>query len=314
MGDDTDTSTDTSDLHWVELQLLLQERDPFAHEALDAALLGITPGGFAVEAWDAPKSERTPVPPGWLRYLIYVGEPEAEAAQVAIGQATLATWPEATVSVSALPPGWRERWKEYFKPIRVGDALIVTPPWIEVPPEPGLRVLVVEPGMAFGTAQHETTALCLEGVAALYAEGRSYPRVLDVGTGTGILGIAAAMLGAQTIVGTDIDPQAVRAARENAALNRATTSHASLSFDTTPVERVDGLWDLVLANILTPTLILLAAPITARVRPGNGRLMLSGILAGEQADEIVAAFSAQGLRHLGTAECRGWVRVDFARD
>lgn len=306
--------TTESDLHWVELQLLLQERDPFAHELLDEALLAITPGGFAVEAWDAPKSERTAVPPGWLRYLIYVGEPEAEAAQVAIGLAVAATWPEARVSVSALPAGWRDRWKQYFKPIRVDGGLIVTPPWIEVTPEPGQRVLIVEPGMAFGTAQHETTALCLEGVSALYTTGVVYPRVLDVGAGTGILGIAAGMLGAQTIYGTDIDPQAVRAGVQNAGLNAAGLGHATLQFDTTPIERVAGEWDLVLANILTPTLILLAAPICARVRPDGGRLMLSGILAGEQAAEIVQAFTAQGVRHLGTAELRGWVRVDFVRD
>ena len=162
--------------------------------------------------------------------------------------------------------------------------------------------------MAFGTAQHETTALCLEGVDAIYAAGGGPRTVCDVGTGTGILAIAAAMLGAERAFGNDIDPNAVLAARDNLRLNPAVAGR-DITFEGTPIQDVPGDFELVIANILTPTLILLKQPIAARV---GRHLMLSGILA-EQVDEIVEAYTSEGLRHTGTATKNGWARVDFER-
>ena len=298
-------------LHWIEVRLLVPETDPLELETLEGEILAVTPGGFAAESWDAPPlpGERPPVPMGHMRYLVYVGEHVLEPARLALSQA-IARWPEATLETQPLDDGWRERWKQYFKPLRASPRFIVAPPWESPEVPPGVHLLVIEPAMAFGTAQHETTALCLERVDALYAAaGSDAPKtVCDVGTGTGILAIAAVMLGAGRAFGNDIDPNAVLAAKDNLRLNPSVPT-AALTFEGTAIQDVPGTFELVIANILTPTLILLKQPIAARV----GRyLMLSGILA-EQVDEIVEAYTGEGLRHTGTATKNGWARVDFER-
>jgi ribosomal protein L11 methyltransferase len=303
----------SGELSWMEVRVLVPEADPLALEPLEEALLAVAPFGFATEAWDAPPTERGPVPPGWIRYLVYVGEQELEATRLAL-EAAIAPWPGAHVASQALTDGWRDRWKAWYHPVPCGERLIVTPPWHREGLPEDRVVLVIEPGMAFGTAQHETTALCLAGIERLYAEqAAGMPRMLDVGCGTGVLALGAAAFGAREAYGIDIDPQAPRSARENLALNTEVVAGCDLRFDTTPVEAVPDAWDLVAANVLTPTLLTLAAPIAARVRAAGGRLMLSGILV-EQAGDIVARYEAEGLRHLGTEELRGWVRVDFVRD
>lgn len=298
------------ELSWMEVRIMVPEADPLALETLEDALIGIAPFGFATEAWDAPPTERGPVPPGWIRYLVYVGEQELEATRLALEQA-ITPWPAAYIASQALSDGWRDRWKSYYHPVLCGERLVVAPPW-HAEGLPADRVaLIIEPGMAFGTAQHETTALCLAGLERLYAGG-PYPRMLDVGCGTGVLALAAAAFGATEAYGVDIDPQAPRSARENVDLNLGVLAGAALRFDTTPIEAVGGDWDLVAANVLTPTLLTLASPIAARVRGGGGRLMLSGILVEQEAD-IVARYVAEGLTHTGTEARNGWIRVDFTR-
>ncbi len=311
MTDDT-TPPEADALSWMEIRVLVPEADLFALEALEAELLAVAPFGFATETWDAPPTERGPVEPGWIRYLLYAGEQELEATTLQLQQ-TLASWRGARIESSALSDGWRERWKTYYHPVLCGDRLVVAPPW-HADQLPADRLpLIIEPGMAFGTAQHETTALCLGAIERLYAaEAASFPRMLDVGCGTGVLALAAAAFGAVEAYGMDIDPQAPRSARENEDLNKGVLGDAKILFDTTPIEQVTGDWDLVVANVLTPTLLTFAEPIAARVREGGGRLMLSGILV-EQAPEIVRAYEACGLQHLGTDALRGWVRVDFVR-
>lgn len=298
-------------LHWMEIRLLVPETDTLELEILEQAILAVTPGGFAAESWDAPPlpGEREPVPMGHTRYLVYVGEHVLEPARLALS-AAIARWPEATMVALPLDDGWRERWKQYFKPLHASPRFVVAPPW-ETPTLVGdQRLLVIEPAMAFGTAQHETTALCLQAVDAAYVDGAGPKTVCDVGTGTGILAIAAAMLGAERTFGNDIDPNAVLAARDNLRLNPSVAG-AEITFEGTPIDQVPGVFELVIANILTPTLILLSEPIAARVAPG-GQIFLSGILA-EQADEIIEAFSARGLVHRSTANKNGWVRIDFTR-
>jgi len=298
-------------LHWMEVRLLVPETDTLELEALEQHILQVTPGGFASESWDAPPlpGEREPVPMGFTRYLVYVGEHVLEPARLALSQA-VAHWPDATLVTVPLEDGWRERWKKYFRPLQASRRFIVAPPWETPALLEDQLLLVIEPAMAFGTAQHETTALCIEAVDQAYATGSGPRTVCDVGTGTGILAIAAAMLGAERTFGNDIDPNAVLAARDNLRLNPAVSAR-DIAFSGTPIQDVPGTFDLVIANILTPTLILLASPISARVGP-RGQLFLSGILA-EQAPEIIEAFTAQGLVHRTTATRNGWARIDFDR-
>lgn len=174
---------------------------------------------------------------------------------------------------------WTASWKQHFKPVQRGRVLIVAP-WMKQPaPAGGVRV-VIEPGLAFGTGDHATTGLCLEALD-VFLQRNPDAAVLDVGTGSGILAIAARKLGAGLAVGTDNDPVALRVARENAVANRVL-----IDVRTEIPEGVE--FDLVLANILANTLVDLAPRLTRALAP-RGRLVLSGILAG-QVDEVVAAY------------------------
>ncbi|HUB07953.1 MAG TPA: 50S ribosomal protein L11 methyltransferase [Myxococcales bacterium] len=198
---------------------------------------------------------------------------------------------------------WAESWKRHFQPLRIGR-LHVVPPWDEGPTPAGCHRLVLEPGLAFGTGSHETTSLCLEAVDRELA---AHPgaRLFDVGTGSGILAIAALELGAGRVLATDDDPIAVRTARENARRN-GVTLEVRLAGEEPP-----GTFDVVVANILSNTLVALAPLLQSRLAPG-GRLFLSGLLA-SQADEVAAAF-VPPLRELPRQQRGEWVLSTFTID
>lgn len=177
---------------------------------------------------------------------------------------------------------WRDGWRAYFKPMRVGPRVVVKPSWEVYEAAPDDVVLTLDPGQAFGTGTHESTRLLL---AELQARVQSGMRVLDVGTGSGILGIACLLLGADAVVAVDVDPLAVDAARENAERNAVA---ARLSASTTPVGEVQGQYPLVLANIEARVLVPQAREIAARVAP-TGLLLLSGLLH-EHGDATRAAY------------------------
>lgn len=185
--------------------------------------------------------------------------------------------------------GWGERWKEHFRPEKVTGRLVVCPTWERYDPEPGERVIVMDPGQAFGTGSHETTRLCLAFLEEAMGSDAPPGSVLDVGTGTGILGIAAALLGAGSVLGIDNDPVAVEAARENGERNGVERRFRASG---EPLSAVRGPFDLVLANLLAETLVELAGEIVPRARVG-GLLVLSGILA-PKAPRVAEAFAAAG--------------------
>lgn len=198
---------------------------------------------------------------------------------------------------------WERSWMDNFHPMRFGRRLWIVPSWHQAP-EPDAVNLLLDPGLAFGTGTHPTTALCLEW---LDGQDLNDCTVLDFGCGSGILAIAALLLGAPRAVGTDIDPQALEASRDNAARNGIDPARFPVYL---PADLPPQAADVVVANILAGPLVQLAPTITAQVAPG-GRLALSGILA-EQAEEVRSAYA--GAFELDpTAEKDGWVRISGVR-
>ncbi len=194
---------------------------------------------------------------------------------------------------------WERSWMDNFQPMRFGQRLWIVPSW-HAAPEPNAVNLLLDPGLAFGTGTHPTTALCLE-----WLDGQELGNcdVIDFGCGSGILAIAALLLGAPQARGTDIDPQALEASRDNASRNGIDPARFPVYL---PADMPQQPADVVVANILAGPLVSLAPQITALVKSG-GRLALSGILA-EQAEEVRTAY-ATTFDLDPTAEKDGWVRI-----
>ncbi len=174
---------------------------------------------------------------------------------------------------------WAESWKQHFPLFRIGRRLVVKPSWESYSLKTGEAVIELDPGMAFGTGTHGTTRLCLEALAALYEGGAPPQRVLDVGTGSGILSIAAAALGAGRVLACDIEEEARRTARENVARNGVARQ---VEVTELPLEELEGGFEIVLANIIAEELVRLGPELVRRLTAG-GALVLSGILHEKEA-------------------------------
>ncbi len=237
--------------------------------------------------------------PGPGRSLLVAWFADRGRAERAAGSTGLAA------SVAEVPDqDWGEAWKQGLGAFSVGR-VFVRPSWIEEAPPPGAAEVVLDPGMAFGTGTHPTTALCLRAVGERL-EVRPGASLLDVGTGSGLLAIAARKLGAGRVVAVDNDPVAVEVARRNAARNAV-----AVEVGRAPPSRVRGPFDLVVANILANTLVALAPGLARQVAPG-GRLLLAGLLAGQE-DEVRRAFLARGLSAEGERRDGEWVLLVMAR-
>ncbi|MBP8030250.1 MAG: 50S ribosomal protein L11 methyltransferase [Pseudomonadales bacterium] len=197
---------------------------------------------------------------------------------------------------------WERAWIEHFQPMAFGKRLWIYPSWAEVPDD-GSVVLRLDPGLAFGTGTHPTTALCLEWLDAQNMQGKT---VIDYGCGSGILAIAALLLGAQSAIGYDNDPQALTATKDNAEQNHC-AEKLQMKLVETKGETIREQADVVLANILAGPLRELAPLIAPLVKPG-GDLVLSGILA-EQAEEVMAAYRTLGFGFETPAIREEWVRL-----
>lgn len=196
---------------------------------------------------------------------------------------------------------WANAWKAFYKPIRVGRHLVVTPPWETPDLSAGDIPLVIDPGMAFGTGSHPTTQLCLASLEDYLQPGM---QVADIGTGSGILAIAAAKLGAAEVTATDIDPLAVQIAAENITAN-GVLAHTQEALPT-------GTYDLVVANILADVIIGLSDTLAALTAPG-GLLIASGIIDTREADVRIAV-EAVGFAPLETRRQAEWVALIFRRN
>ncbi len=199
---------------------------------------------------------------------------------------------------------WADAWKEHFHPLRVGDRLVVAPSWREFAPGEGDVVIRLDPGMAFGTGHHPTTRMCLEEVEALVEPGME---VLDAGCGSGILSIAAALLGARRAFGLDVEEIAVSVAQANAAENRV-AGVVSAVVGSLPHPQVrDGGYDLVLANISAKVGIELAEALASAIRPG-GALVVSGFLLKDE-EAVRRAYADMGGEVEGRQEEGDWVTL-----
>lgn len=216
---------------------------------------------------------------------------------------------------------WAQAWKQQYHRLHVGERIVIVPAWEAYRPAEGEVVIRLEPGMAFGTGLHPTTRLCLEALEEVTAPGSA---VLDVGTGSGVLAIAAAKLGAGSVLAVDADPVAVQVAGENVAANsvqgQVTVRHASLpGGEAVPRHfEVDGLalldegeYDLVLINILAPVIAGMAPALAARTKKG-GRLVAAGLIEGQEED-VVGALRAQGFSIQGRSQEKDWVCLSAER-
>ncbi len=211
---------------------------------------------------------------------------------------------------------WAEAWKKQYHRLRIGRRTVIVPAWETYEPGEGEVVIRLEPGMAFGTGLHPTTRLCLEAMEAAVSPG---DRVLDVGTGSGVLAIAAALLAAGAVVAVDADPVAVRVAEENVAANgvgdRVQVQHGSLpGGEAVPLSFAlegslplldTGEFDVVLVNILAPVIAGMAPALAARTRPG-GSLIAAGLIL-DQEPQVLDALARQGLEIAGRSQEEDWV-------
>lgn len=203
---------------------------------------------------------------------------------------------------------WAHNWKQYFKPLRVGQRLVVVPSWESYTAEPDDIILQLDPGMAFGTGQHATTALCLAWLEQIVTPGL---RMVDAGTGSGILAIAAAKLGAGRVCAFDVDAVAVQVARENAqtagVADQIEVHHCLLEDAPVAAFAAAGVPGLVVANIVAGVVIPLC-PQVAHLLPSGGRFLASGIIASAR-EQVLAAMQGAGLQPQEIREENGWLAI-----
>ena len=216
----------------------------------------------------------------------------------------------ARISIVKLPrENWANSWKRHFPALEIGAALLVKPSWIKRKLRPGQKLVVLDPGLSFGTGQHPTTGFCLHEIAKPSKQPRSF---LDMGMGSGILAIAAAKLGYAPVHAFDFDPQCVRVSRANAKTNRVENKIRITQADLTKLpKRSTKQYDFVCANLLANLLIAERDRILARVKPG-GKLVVAGILSREF-HEVQSAYETAGWRLVASKVEKEWRSGSFVR-
>jgi len=299
-------------MNWLEVSLTVSGE---AAEAVADVLARFAPNGVVTEATQIETTSDEPeghaVGPVIVRaYLTADDQLEATRAQLEenlwhLGQILPLPAPQYKNVADA---DWAEAWKVNFHPIRIGRRLMIIPAWLNPPLAPDDVPIRIDPGMAFGTGTHPTTQLCLAAIERHLKPGQP---MLDLGTGSGILAIAAAKLGSGPILAVDIDEEAVRVARENIAANGVA---AAIQVEPGSLaETLAGKFGLtsaplVMANILARVLVMMLEQGLARTIAPGGLLVLSGILEG-QAYEVIAALKQQGLELAAQEKIEDWVAL-----
>lgn len=303
-------------MDWLEISL---EVSPELAEAVSDVLARFVPDGLAVEATAfAVTEDDHGYAVGPVRVKGYLPADDhleqlrknIEEALWHLGQIADLPTPNYTPIQNA---NWNESWKENFKPLRIGKRIMIVPAWLNPPLQPDDVEIRLDPGMAFGTGTHPTTQLCLAATEKLL--GRYVPSgspVIDLGTGSGILAIAAAKLGSGPIRAVDVDAEAVRVAEENVQANGvADTVHISAG-SLADLLAEQAVAPLVLVNILARVIVNLFGQGLARLVTPGGYMVLSGILD-TQAHEVIAALKENGLELRGQEQIEDWVAIIVAR-
>jgi ribosomal protein L11 methyltransferase len=301
-------------MDWIEVALSV---DGESAEAVAELLQRYGHQGVAIEQEGIPPEEwddGEALPAQMLTIRAYLPADErAEDAKLrleaALGHMSLMyPMPQPAYSI-VKEEDWAEAWKAHYHPIRIGRRLFIRPLWIDVETAPDDVVISLDPGMAFGTGTHPTTQLCLEALEDAVQPG---VQVLDLGTGSGILAIGAAKLGAAHILALDIDPIAVKVTQENIEQNgvadKITAQQGSLENVITSARR----FDLVVVNILARIIIMMCDQhLGDTVRPG-GKALFSGIIL-EQADDVETALRKTGLEPTARRQEGDWVLIEATR-
>lgn len=256
-------------------------------EIIDPNLVNTLPEDVLVHAWfepDASFAERMQA------LSAHLDEIRRAVPDLDFGTLTIET-------LNVKDEDWSEVWKKFYKPFRAGKTLVVKPTWEHYDAQPGDKIIEIDPGMAFGSGTHETTGMCLELLEEVVRSGQ---RVIDVGTGSGILAIGAAMLGAEDVLAIDIDPTAVRVARENVEHNHLEGTITTLEGNL--LEKVDATCDICVANIIADVICMFAAPLNDHIVPG-GLFICSGIIKEREQDVhdalITADYTILSIRRKG---------------
>lgn len=287
---------------WIQINTTVNEplAEPLSDAFMEVGALSVT---FA-DAQDNPIYEpelgTTPI---WQQTRV-IALFDAEIDEKAIIAQLTGQMPELSENGFRVEPledkDWIREWMDQFKPMQFGNNLWIVPSWCEAPDDNAVNLLL-DPGMAFGTGTHPTTALCLTWLDQNPPKDLS---VIDYGCGSGVLALAAKKLGAQSVQGTDIDPQAILASQQNAQRNQADIPFSLVKdFQSPPV-------DCLLANILAGPLKELAPEFKRLLKP-NGTLVLSGLLA-QQADELIEFYQAQGFSLTGQNTLDDWAQLSFS--
>ena len=252
---------------------------------------------------------------GRVWHTVYSSTPERRAECRTRFESALPMWRELGAKVGGVEDfelrreEWAEAWKKFFRPIEISPRLLVRPEWLTDRPKPGQKLLVVDPGMSFGTGQHPTTFHCLRIIDRLSQDG-GVKSLLDAGCGSGILAIAGSLLGYAPVDAFDFDPDAVAAARENLAKNRINSVVPEVADAADYPGRAGG-YDLVCANILGHLLRAFRGRIASWVKPG-GYLCLSGIL-NREFDAVSADYTGLGFEELERFTLKEWTSGLFRK-
>ena len=296
-------------MEWTDIRLTVAKADA---ENAEAVATLIAEGGIYIEDYsdieqqvaeiahvDLIEQELLDKPRDTVIIHLYLepGASQVETLALIAARMEAAGIPYTVETEGVEQEDWQNGWRKYYHPMDIGKRLAIVPSWQEYDTD---RVkLILDPGLAFGTGGHETTSLCLEALDERVMGGE---RVLDIGTGSGILAIAALKLGAGSAEGVDIDPVAVRTAGENAALNGVADKLTVLVGDLS--DKASGRYDIITANIVANAIISLA-PAVPGLMAENATFIASGIIDSRK-DEVIAGLEKAGLSVVEVKEKRGW--------